>query len=69
MTAAEQALAFYPCDGCGEMRDEGDRAALWLEAPLGLCCLHVHERPECANAAKAKRGGGRWRPKKLEDDA
>jgi hypothetical protein len=68
VSAQSEAEANYPCEGCGEPRPEGDRAALWLFAPLGLCCVHVHRRPECANAAKARRGGGRWRPKPLEEE-
>lgn len=45
------------CDGCGEP-DAVER--LWLAAPLGLCAVHVHRDRDCAQRARAARGGGRF---------
>lgn len=47
----------YPCDGCGE---PGSEQNLWLQGELGLSCMHVHERRECAERAREARGGGRF---------
>ena len=48
----------YPCDGCGE---PDATETLWLDAPLGLCTVHVHRVRACAEAAREARGGGRFR--------
>lgn len=45
------------CDGCGGLAASEE---LWLEAPLGLTCVHVHRDRACADSARAKRGGGRF---------
>jgi hypothetical protein len=49
----------YTCDGCGE---PAATETLWLNAPLGLTAVHVHRTRECAQAARERRGGGRFRP-------
>lgn len=53
------------CDGCGE---PGAECYLLFTAPLGLTGVHVHRRPECANTAKDRRGGGKWLPKEQQND-
>lgn len=54
------------CDGCGQ--GEATRT-LWLAAPLGLTTCHVHDRLECAEAARKAKGGGKWteRPRTKEE--
>jgi len=47
----------YPCDGCDE---EGATETLRLAAPLGSTCVHTHRDRACAEAARARRGGGRF---------
>lgn len=49
----------YPCDGCGG--EENVTETLWLNAPLGLTAVHVHRDRACAEAARASRGGGKFR--------
>lgn len=46
----------YPCDGC-DLPDATE--VLWVLAPLGRCCIHVHRDRACAEAARARRGGGK----------
>lgn len=45
------------CDGCN-LPDPVER--LWLNAPLGLCAVRVHRDRDCADKARAARGGGRF---------
>lgn len=47
----------YPCDGCGE---PGSEVRLWLRAPLGMTAVWVHRVRACAEAARERRGGGRF---------
>lgn len=50
------------CDGCGR---PGVLKTLWLAAPLGDCVVRVHRHRPCAEAAREKRGGGRFHPRFL----
>lgn len=45
------------CDGCNQ---PGPLELLWLNAPLGLCAIKVHRDRDCAEKARAARGGGKF---------
>jgi hypothetical protein len=52
----------YPCIAPGCTLPGNATETLWLEAPLGLTVVHVHQERACAKAAREKRGGGRFLP-------
>jgi hypothetical protein len=65
-----------PCEAPGCTEPGYASETLWLEAPLGLCAVHVHKLRVCAEGARVDRGGGRFIPepmsaaeRKARDDA
>lgn len=50
-----------PCVGCEGPLEDAGAVTLWLDAPLGMCAVRIHRARTCAEAARAKRGGGRFR--------
>lgn len=55
----------YPCDGCGSPTSS---ETLWLAAPIGLTAVHVCRDRDCAEAARERRGGGRFIPRPRTKD-
>lgn len=46
------------CEGCGH---PGATETLWLDAPLGMCAVHVHRDRGCAELGRQSFGGGKFR--------
>lgn len=50
----------YDCEWCDEPI-EGETAALWFDAPLGMTCCHTHRSQDCAKPLVAQKVSEGWK--------